>query len=131
MSSSHPSLRDSVISGNICHNGILVQGHLRFSQLTPNILQSSLESTSIDAIFADPDANFIQLRPGEILAPGLIELHTNGLAGVHFTSLTKANHEELLTKVAEELLKGGVTAWYATIPTVHETQWKQVRTNNL
>lgn len=111
----------------VCFNGVAEKRRIIFSasgQIESSALSDYTSGTDIGEIDAHQT---VRVERDETLIPGLIELHTNGLAGVHFTTLTAANHENLLSKVALEMAKNGVTAWYATIPTVHENKWKEVR----
>jgi N-acetylglucosamine-6-phosphate deacetylase len=64
---------------------------------------------------------------GAIVAPGYLELHANGLQGLHFTQLGRGDDEEKLLKVAQSQVRCGVTAFWCTIPTVEEGSWKKVR----
>jgi N-acetylglucosamine-6-phosphate deacetylase len=66
---------------------------------------------------------------GAIVAPGFLELQTNGLRGVHFTQLgdKEDDDEAKLLKVAQSQVQCGVTAFWCTIPTVEEGNWEKVR----
>jgi hypothetical protein len=65
---------------------------------------------------------------GAIVAPGFLELQTNGLRGVHFTQLGEKDDDEAkLLKVAQSQVQCGVTAFWCTIPTVEEGSWGKVR----
>lgn len=112
--------------GPTCNNGFVEKRRIRFS--SSGLIESST-AEEIDGIHDEvyEQDEVVKVEAGETVIPGLLELHTNGLVGIHFTTLTKANHEDLLSKVAHEMAKNGVTAWYATIPTVHESKWKEVR----
>ena len=62
-----------------------------------------------------------------IIAPGLLELQTNGLLGFHFTHFT--NEEQYaaeVDKAAKYLATQGVTGFWATIPTVSSEDFKRV-----
>jgi N-acetylglucosamine-6-phosphate deacetylase len=64
-----------------------------------------------------------------IIAPGFLECQVNGWAGVHFTELGKDSEEEAarkMEKVAGELLKKGVTGFWATVPTVAREEYEKV-----
>lgn len=63
---------------------------------------------------------------GAIVAPGFLELQTNGLQGVHFSQLGQKDDEQKLLQVARREVQAGVTAFWATLPTVDETQWKVI-----
>lgn len=80
-----------------------------------------------------PDINVTKfdLKGQYVVAPGFLELQINGLVGVHFTTLGQKGAKEgvdksNLRKVARELVKKGVTAWWATVPTVAEERWQEV-----
>jgi hypothetical protein len=65
---------------------------------------------------------------GAIVAPGFLELQTNGLRGVHFTQLGEKDDDEAkLLRVAQIQVQCGVTAFWCTIPTVEEGRWGKVR----
>ena len=65
---------------------------------------------------------------GAIVAPGFLELQTNGLRGVHFTQLGEKDDDEAkLLRVAQSQVQCGVTAFWCTIPTVEEGSWEKVR----
>ena len=61
------------------------------------------------------------------IAPGFIELQTNGLLGFHFTHFNDAeSYAKKIDEVARYLPSTGVTGFYITIPTVHQDEFKQV-----
>lgn len=116
---------------NVCHEGVLLRGqNVHFSSSSGLILSSSVDEIKTPGASNAPVSQTtpLELDVDTIVAPGLIELQTNGLCGIHFTTLTEENHEKSLEKVSLEMAKNGVTAWYATIPTVEETRWKEVST---
>lgn len=131
------SVDDEVIilrDANICHEGrLLPRQQLEFSSSTGLILSSSIddkisgpENITGFTFNADRRISYVNIEDGDVVAPGLIELQTNGLCGIHFTTLTEDNHEAALERVSLEMAKNGVTGWYATIPTVEGNRWKQV-----
>lgn len=62
-----------------------------------------------------------------IIAPGLIELHTNGSLGFHFTNFTNnAEYASSLDTISRHLVSQGVTGFYATIPTVSRSVYENV-----
>ena len=67
---------------------------------------------------------------GKIIAPGYLDLQTNGMNGVHFTHLAQngqpEDDEQKLRSVGEMEASHGVTGWWATVPTVDKDQWKKV-----
>jgi N-acetylglucosamine-6-phosphate deacetylase len=64
---------------------------------------------------------------GAVVAPGFLELQTNGLQGLHFTQLGGKDDEEKLLQVARSQVRCGVTGFWGTVPTVEEGSWKKVR----
>lgn len=64
---------------------------------------------------------------GAIVAPGYIELQTNGMRGFHFTHFDDAeSYAARVDEIARYLVTQGVTAFYATIPTVPSEEFKKV-----
>jgi N-acetylglucosamine-6-phosphate deacetylase len=64
---------------------------------------------------------------GAVVAPGFLELQTNGLQGLHFTQLGGKDDEERLLQVARSQVRCGVTGFWGTVPTMEEGSWKKVR----
>lgn len=65
-----------------------------------------------------------------IIAPGFLELQTNGLRGFHFTHFhDEEGYVDSLNHIAKYLPRTGVTAFYPTIPTVSSDHFKKVRTS--
>ena len=112
-------------NGLICMSGELVAQDLYFSSetgiITPNYYyrQEGVERIDLE---------------GKVVAPGFLDLQTNGMNGVHFTQLSqegekgKAEDERKLQDVSRLEVSHGVTGWWATVPTVEKARWKQVRT---
>lgn len=64
---------------------------------------------------------------GGIIAPGFLELQTNGLLGFHFTCYENdQQYQAELDKVSKYLVTQGVTGFWATIPTVSSDDFKKV-----
>lgn len=64
---------------------------------------------------------------GAILAPGFIELQTNGMRGFHFTHFDdEHSYAAKIDDVARYLVTQGVTGFYATIPTVASGKFRKV-----
>ena len=62
-----------------------------------------------------------------IIAPGFLELQTNGLLGFHFTHFKdEAQYGAEIDKVSKYLISEGVTGFWATIPTVSADEFKKV-----
>lgn len=101
----------------ICKDGKLVQENLSFSNETGLFVKSD-GYISTDAI----DLH------GKIIAPGFIELQTNGMRGFHFTHYDdEESYAKKLDEVAKYLPSQGVTGLYVTIPTVASDDFKKVR----
>ena len=105
----------------ICMSGELIAQDLYFSEetglITPNYYfrQEGVERIDLD---------------GKVVAPGYLDLQTNGMKGVHFTQLAEKDvlegDERQLHEVSRAEASHGVTAWWATVPTVDVGRWKQV-----
>lgn len=68
----------------------------------------------------------VDLEEG-IIAPGFLELQTNGLLGFHFTHFTdKTQYAGEIDKAAKFLVTQGVTGFWATVPTVSSDDFKKV-----
>ncbi|GAM89481.1 hypothetical protein ANO11243_075200 [Dothideomycetidae sp. 11243] len=62
-----------------------------------------------------------------IIAPGFLELQTNGVLGFHFTHFKDGKtYDDELEKVGKYLATQGVTAYWATVPTVSSAEFKQI-----
>ena len=104
-----------------CHltlHGELLPQDLYFSPatglITPNYYYRSDNVTKIDL-------------SGKIVAPGFLELQSNGMGGIHFTQLANGEDDESrLQTVAKMQISSGVTGWWATIPTVSQSRWKEI-----
>jgi N-acetylglucosamine-6-phosphate deacetylase len=65
---------------------------------------------------------------GNIIAPGFLELHTNGVNGFHFTQFEdEAGYAKKVDAVARHYATQGVTGFWATIPTVKGEEFQKVR----
>ena len=97
-------------------NGELVEDHLVISDETGLILK---REGYIGGEAVDLDDN--------IIAPGFIELHTNGVKGFHFTQFEDAeSYTQKVDKAARHYVTQGVTSFYATIPTVKQEEFQKV-----
>lgn len=68
----------------------------------------------------------VDLEEG-IIAPGFLELQTNGLLGFHFTHFTNSQqYAAEVDKAAKYLVTQGVTGFWGTIPTVSSDDFKKV-----
>lgn len=69
----------------------------------------------------------VDLEDG-IIAPGFLELQTNGMKGFHFTHFDdEKSYAAKVDEVARYLPSTGVTGFYPTIPTVSSEEFKKVR----
>lgn len=63
-----------------------------------------------------------------VIAPGFLELHTNGVNGFHFTQFEdKKSYARKIDDVASHYVTQGVTGFWATIPTVKADEFQKVR----
>lgn len=108
----------------LCVSGELIPQDLYFSPemgiITPNYY------------FRQEGVERIDLN-GAIVAPGYLDLQTNGMNGVHFTQLARDDvtrrDDEMLEDVSKMEVTHGVTAWWATLPTIQVDRWKKVRSH--
>lgn len=62
-----------------------------------------------------------------IIAPGFLELHTNGVHGFHYTQFEDgASYNQKLERTAKYYPSQGVTSFWATIPTVTPEAFQKV-----
>lgn len=107
----------SFSNARLCRGGKLVPGSLVVSNETGEFVDGN-GYVGTDAIDCQ----------GAIIAPGFIELQTNGLRGFHFTHFQdEASYAQKLNDVATYLPSTGVTSFYVTIPTVASDEFKKVR----
>jgi N-acetylglucosamine-6-phosphate deacetylase len=100
----------------LCIAGKLVQRDLVVSNDTGKILgdASSADGETVDL-------------GGATVAPGFIELQTNGMRGFHFTHFEdEQSYAKKVDEIARYLPSTGCTAFYATIPTVSSDDFKKV-----
>lgn len=103
----------------LCISGESVQQDIYFSPetglITPNYYYRTEGVDRIDL-------------HGLTVAPGFLDLQTNGMLGIHFTQLGDDEKEDgqKLAEVARRQVQSGVTAWWATVPTVAKEKWRQV-----
>ncbi|KAF2766128.1 Metallo-dependent hydrolase [Teratosphaeria nubilosa] len=105
----------------LCRGGQLVSENLAVSSETGEIVNDHHAGLASFDIVDMKDA---------IIAPGFIELQTNGMRGFHFAHFEQpATYAEKLTEVARYLPQTGVAGFYATIPTVHADEFKKILPN--
>jgi N-acetylglucosamine-6-phosphate deacetylase len=109
-------------------------------RLTPKgsgLIINDATGTIDDVLFADDGVSFggdtatngakIIDMSGAIVAPGLLELQTNGMRGFHFTHFEdEQSYASKLDDIARYLPSQGVTGFYATIPTVRSDEFQKV-----
>ncbi|PSK40058.1 Intracellular protein transport protein USO1 [Elsinoe australis] len=106
----------SFLNCRLCIDGQLVRDQLVVSDDTGLILPRTG--------YIGGDA--VDLEDG-IIAPGFLELQTNGLLGFHFTHFKDAkSYGAEIDKVSKYLVTQGVTGFWATIPTVSSADFKQI-----
>ncbi|KAH0259155.1 Metallo-dependent hydrolase, partial [Aureobasidium melanogenum] len=106
----------SFLNCRLCIGGKLVEDQLVVSDDTGLILPRTG--------YIGGDA--VDLEEG-IIAPGLLELHTNGLLGFHFTHFNdEKEYAGQIDKAAKFLVTQGVTGFWATIPTVSSDEYKKI-----
>jgi N-acetylglucosamine-6-phosphate deacetylase len=97
------------------HNGELVDDHLVISDETGLILK---REGYIGGEAVDLDDN--------IIAPGFLELHTNGANGFHFTHFDDSDaYATKVDNIARYYATQGVTGFWATIPTVKGEEFQK------
>jgi N-acetylglucosamine-6-phosphate deacetylase len=97
-------------------NGELVDDHLVISDETGLILK---REGYIGGEAVDLDDN--------IIAPGFLELHTNGVKGFHFTQYNgEKSYAAKIDDTARHYATQGVTGFWATIPTIKGEEFQKV-----
>lgn len=100
-------------------DGDLVEDHLVISDESGLILK---REGYIGGEAVDLDDN--------IIAPGFLELHTNGANGFHFTHFDdEKRYAEKVDNIARYYATTGVTAFWATIPTIKSNEYQEVSCN--
>ena len=108
----------SFLNCRLCVNGELVNDQLVVSDDSGLILPRTG--------YIGGDA--VDLEDG-IIAPGFLELQTNGLLGFHFTHFKdESQYAAEIDKVAKYLVTQGVVGFWATVPTVSGEDFKRVGT---
>ncbi|KAH7392746.1 hypothetical protein BKA66DRAFT_21231 [Pyrenochaeta sp. MPI-SDFR-AT-0127] len=97
-------------------NGELVEDHLVISDETGLILK---REGYIGGEAIDLDDN--------IIAPGFLELHTNGANGFHFTHFEdEKSYSKSVDDIARYYATQGVTGFWATLPTVKDEEFQKI-----
>ena len=97
------------MSKKIFYNGLVYANH-RFSPLS--VLVEDGEITRIGEWIADPRAERIDLK-GLRLAPGFLDIHTHGAAGVDVNSADPEGYETICRFMASQ----GTTGWLGSVLT--------------
>ena len=106
----------SFLNCRLCIDGELVQDQLVVSDDTGLILPRTgyIGGDAVDLEEA-------------IIAPGFLELQTNGVLGFHFTHFDDAQqYQDGVEKVSKYLVTQGVTGFWATVPTVSKDNFQKV-----
>ncbi|CAI6339566.1 unnamed protein product [Periconia digitata] len=103
-------------NGRYILDGQLVEDHLVISDETGRILK---REGYIGGEAVDLEDN--------IIAPGFLELHTNGANGFHFTHFTDSEtYKQNVDGIAKYYATQGVTGFWATIPTVKPEEFQMI-----
>ncbi|KAF2839540.1 carbohydrate esterase family 9 protein [Patellaria atrata CBS 101060] len=99
-----------------CLNGEVVEDHLVISEETGTILK---RTGYIGGEIVDLE--------GCIIAPGFLELQTNGVNGFHFTNFeNEEQYAQKLGETARYYATQGVTGFWVTIPTVSAEDYQKI-----
>ncbi|KAF2100054.1 Metallo-dependent hydrolase [Rhizodiscina lignyota] len=102
-----------------CINGELVEDQLVVSGDTALIEKSTGEA----------GGRTVDLEGG-IIAPGFLELHTNGVHGFHYTHFDDSeSYRQKLEHISKYYVSQGITGFWATIPTVTAGQFQKIIPN--
>lgn len=89
------------------------------------LIDEILEGVSVGST-TETEAQIINLQ-NAIVAPGLLELQSNGMRGFHFTHFNDPKeYGAKIDDIARYLPTVGVTGFWATIPTVASAEFKRV-----
>ena len=109
----------TLFNGQLCKNGEVVEEPIVVSSETGRIVNRDTGGS-----FIGGDAVDLEER---IVAPGYLELQTNGMNGFHFSNFSgEEEYQSGLKDVSRFLVKKGVTGFWATLPTVAEEQYHKV-----
>lgn len=114
-------MHTSFLNCRLCINGELVERRFVVEQDSGLILQ--------ETGFIGGDA--VDLEEG-IIAPGFLELHTNGINGFHFSGYAEGNelsveqYDQRMADTAKFYASKGITGFWATLPTVETDVYKKV-----
>ncbi|KAJ9661218.1 hypothetical protein H2201_006577 [Coniosporium apollinis] len=99
-----------------CINGELVDDQLVVSEDTGLILERTgyIGGEAVDL-------------EGNVVAPGFLELQTNGVNGFHFTHFEhESQYQQKLEETAKYFVTQGVTGFWATVPTVSPEDFRKI-----
>jgi N-acetylglucosamine-6-phosphate deacetylase len=101
----------------LCINGKIIEGERLVVSQDDGLI---LESTGYIG------GEIVDLEDA-IIAPGFLELHTNGANGVHYTIFkSDAEYQAQLKNVASFYPSQGVTSFWATVPTIEPALYQKV-----
>ena len=103
----------------MCIDGKIVENDLFIDQSTGRF--ANIEESD--------KSKFMEVTPPKkgVVAPGFLELQTNGLLGFHFTHMEGTEKDDSeLERIAKYYPSRGVTSFWATIPTVSAENFKKV-----
>ncbi|KAI5370164.1 Putative N-acetylglucosamine-6-phosphate deacetylase, metal-dependent hydrolase [Septoria linicola] len=104
-------------NARLCRNGVLVDGEQLVVCSETGLILPTTGYIGGDSVDLD----------GAIIAPGYLELQTNGVKGFHFTDFQDGgSYAQRLDEAARFMATTGVTAFYPTIPTVPVEGYKKI-----
>ena len=111
-------------NGRLCINGKL---DTRTSSIIISKETGRIDEILVGVVSGVKDDRFIDLK-NAIVAPGFLELQTNGMRGFHFTHFQdEKEYAAKIDEIAKYLPSQGVTGFWATIPTVESHEFQRVR----
>ncbi|KAI9733707.1 MAG: hypothetical protein M1834_003312 [Cirrosporium novae-zelandiae] len=101
----------------LCINGDFVRRDLCFSKLTGCFVPCSDHSLNDETLD----------MKNAIIAPGFLELQTNGLLGFHFTNFNdEGTYLNSLETISKYFVSTGVTGFWTTLPTVSSERFQRI-----
>ena len=115
-----PGLFTTFTNCRLCVGGELVEGE--------RLVVSTEDGGKILESTGFIGGEIVDLDDG-IIAPGFLELQTNGVNGFHFSSFDdKESYESRLSETGKFYASQGITGFWATIPTTTSEQYQKVTT---
>ena len=113
-----PGLFTTFTNCRLCVGGELVEGE--------RLVVSTEDGGKILESTGFIGGEIVDLDDG-IIAPGFLELQTNGVNGFHFSSFEdKESYESKLSETGKFYASQGITGFWATIPTTSSEQYQKV-----